>query len=68
MEDGRMQLLIDPTDDLGVNGEVMCQSVGWDLLIKYLDNRDLSPQFGQALLLAALPALYIPTLCPIDLE
>ena len=68
MEDGRTQLLIDPTDDLGVNGEIMRQAVGRDSLIEPLNDCDLTPQFGEALLLTALPTLYIPTSCPVDLE
>ena len=58
----RAQFLIDPTDDFGIDSQVMRQSIGWHLLREPLQNGNLSPEFLEAL----LPALALPALRPID--
>ena len=59
MKQRNAQPLIDPGDRFGVQAQITGQSIGRLLLVKPLQDRDLSTQLGQALLLAARQALYV---------
>jgi hypothetical protein len=62
----RTQFLIDPTDDFGIDSQVMRQSIGWHLLIEPLQNGNLSPEFCETLLPSTGAAVDIPAARPID--
>ena len=66
MKQRRAQFLIDPTDDFGIDSQVMRQSIGGHLLIEPLQNGNLAPEFREALLPSTDPAFDIPTLRPSD--
>lgn len=50
MEPYLLQFLVDPTDDLGIDSQVMRQPIGQNLLIEPQQDRDLAPKFREALL------------------
>lgn len=66
MRQRRAHLLIDPTNDFGIDAQVMRQAIGWHLLIEPLQNGNLSPEFRETLLPSTGAAFDIPTTRPID--
>jgi hypothetical protein len=43
----RAQFLLHATDDFGINAQVMCQPIRWDLLIESLQDGNLAPEFRE---------------------
>jgi hypothetical protein len=61
MEQNHPQSLVHPSDGLGIQAQITSQSISWLLLIKTLQDGNLTAQLREAFLLAAEHAFNIAT-------
>ena len=59
MEQRFTQTLVNARDDLGIDAEILRQAVGRLQLIEAFEDLDLTPQLGEALALATVPAFHV---------